>query len=136
MVMFELCEARRKFIWVETHGRLYDPSSWRDRKTLLEDAIKSEADSAETSDRVTRRLSNAARQGRPHGRPGFGFAREYDPKTGRLVRQVLVPAEATLGAELYERLEYGCRSDRCVLINKDDLDRLAEPMLLGLQVGW
>lgn len=58
---------------MDNHGRLYDPSNWRDRKTLLEEAIKNEADSAETSDRVTRTLSHTARQGRPHGRAGFGL---------------------------------------------------------------
>jgi hypothetical protein len=64
VTLIELCEARTKFIWVQTqtHRRLYDPSNYRDRKTLLEDAIKNEADSAETSGRVTRTFSHTARE--------------------------------------------------------------------------
>ncbi|WP_373458732.1 recombinase family protein [Pseudarthrobacter sulfonivorans] len=50
----ELCEMRGIRIWVTTHGRLYDPANARDRRSLLEDAVDSEYESAKTSTTSTR----------------------------------------------------------------------------------
>ena len=50
--LIELCEERGIRIWVTTHGRLYDPANARDRRTLLEDAVDSEYESAKTSKRL------------------------------------------------------------------------------------
>ncbi|MDQ0664685.1 DNA invertase Pin-like site-specific DNA recombinase [Arthrobacter ulcerisalmonis] len=66
--LIELCEERGIRIWVTTHGRLYDPANARDRRTLLEDAVDSEYESAKTSKRLQRDMRSDAEKGRPHGR--------------------------------------------------------------------
>jgi len=107
VTLVELCEERGVHIRVTTHGREYDPANARDRRSLLEDAIDSEYESAKTSRRVTRAAAAAAAAGRPHGRAPWGYRRVYNPTTGRLGSQEADPQRAPLVEELYERLEKG-----------------------------
>lgn len=86
--LLDLCEAQGIRIYVTTHGRLYDPRNGRDRRTLLEDAVDSEYEASKTSDRVRRTTETEAAEGKPHGPVPLGYKREYDPRTGKLLRQI------------------------------------------------
>ncbi len=66
--LLDLCEARGVLIFVTTHGRMYDPRNARDRRSLLEDAIDSEYESAKIMLRTTR--SSAG----PSCRPRLGWS--------------------------------------------------------------
>lgn len=105
--LIELLEQRGVKILVTTHNRMYDPGNPRDRRSLLEDAVDSEYESAKTSLRVRRDTAAAAGKGRPHGRPPFGYRRRYDPVTGVLAEQEIHPDEAPLVRELFDRLLKG-----------------------------
>lgn len=105
--LIELLEQRGIKILVTTHNRMYDPSNPRDRRSLLEDAVDSEYESAKTSLRVRRDTAAAASKGRPHGRPPFGYRRRYDRVTGVLAEQEVHPDEAPLVRELFDRLLKG-----------------------------
>jgi DNA invertase Pin-like site-specific DNA recombinase len=113
VLLVDLCEERRVKIWVHTHERLYDPSNAHDRAALLDDAIKSELSSAETSKRAKRAAAANAKDGNPHGRTPFGYRRRYEYQTNEKGRQVRVvhqeeyTAEAELVRELFKRLEAG-----------------------------
>jgi len=105
--LLRLLEKRRVCVWVTTHSRLYDPRNPRDRRTLLEDAIDSEYESAKTSLRVQRDTAAAARKGRPHGKAGYGYVRVYSQRTGELETQLVEPSEAAVIVELFQRLYRG-----------------------------
>jgi hypothetical protein len=107
VTLIELCEERRVGIAVTTHGRTYDPANPRDRRTLLEDAVDSEYESAKLSTRAKRATAANAADGKPHGRIPFGYRRRYDPVTRRLVAQEPEPTEAPVVVELFERLGAG-----------------------------
>jgi site-specific DNA recombinase len=105
--LIEACEHARVTIWVTTLHREYQPSNARDRRTLLEDAVDSEYESAKTSARVTRSAAAMAAAGQPHGRVPFGYVRRYDARTGRFVEQAPDPAQRALVLELFERVAAG-----------------------------
>lgn len=96
-------------VWVHTHGRVYDPANSRDRRTLLEDAVDSEYESAKTSERLRRDAAALARDGRPTGKVPFGYERTYGIEHGRrvILEQRPHPTEAPLVRELYERILAG-----------------------------
>ena len=58
--LIELCEMRKVRIFVTTHARDYDPTNARDRRSMLEDAVDSEYESAKTSERLRRSTRAAA----------------------------------------------------------------------------
>ncbi|MFF0269496.1 recombinase family protein [Kribbella sp. NPDC004536] len=105
--LIELCEECGVRIHVTTHARTYDPANHRDRRSLQEDAVDSEYDSAKRSDQVNRAMQANAKLGLPHGRTPLGYRRIYDPTTRKLVRQEPDPATAPLIRELFARLEAG-----------------------------
>lgn len=107
VALVDLCEQRRVHIYVTTHRRMYDPSVPRDRRALLEDAVDSEYESGKTSDRVTRNHASRAAAGKPAGAVPFGYRREHDPTTGRLLGRVPEPAEAALVREAFDRFTAG-----------------------------
>ncbi|MEU9506480.1 recombinase family protein [Micromonospora sp. NPDC048170] len=102
-----LLEAANVRVWVSDVGKLYDPSNADDRATLLTGAVRAEYESAQTSRRVKRTVRQKARAGWMHGRAPFGYRREYDPQTGELLRQVIVPEEAEIIQTIFDRLEAG-----------------------------
>jgi site-specific DNA recombinase len=57
--------------------------------------------------RALRTMAALARDGRPGGFTPYGFAREYDPVTGKLVRQYPDPEAAPIVAELTHRVAAG-----------------------------
>lgn len=104
-----LCDAGVK-VHVTTHGRTYDPSSPRDRRSLMEDAVDSEYESGKASARIARALAANAAEGRPHGKVPFGYRREYEVlPSGRRVLTGQVPdeSEAPVVRELLGRLRKG-----------------------------
>jgi site-specific DNA recombinase len=105
--LIELCERAGVRIFVTTHGRVYEPGNPRDRRSLLEDAVDSEYESGKTSLRMTRAHAAGAAQGRPAGVVAYGYQRSYDPRTRALVAQEIVPDEAKVIRELYDRLHKG-----------------------------
>ncbi|WP_026926836.1 recombinase family protein [Granulicoccus phenolivorans] len=102
-----LCEQHAVVIFVTTHGREYDPTTARDRKSLLEDAVDSEYESAKTSARIRRSVKAAAEQGRPHGKNLYGYRRVYDETTRRLLRIEPHPEQAPVVQEAARRFLAG-----------------------------
>jgi site-specific DNA recombinase len=105
--LIELCEARGVRIAVTEHHRIYDPANARDRRSLLEDAVDSEYESAKTSARAKRAAAANAAAGVPHGPVPYGYRRRYDPQTRRYVAQEPEPTEAAVIRELFERVRKG-----------------------------
>jgi site-specific DNA recombinase len=105
--LIELCEERGIRIWVTTHGRLYDPANARDRRTLLEDAVDSEYESAKTSKRLQRDMRSNAEKGRPHGKKIYGYRRIKDAETGALLRVEPDEEEAPVVQEAARRILAG-----------------------------
>ncbi|WP_435589533.1 recombinase family protein [Micromonospora aurantiaca (nom. illeg.)] len=102
-----LLEAASVRVWVSDVGKLYDPRDPDDRATLLNGAVRAEYESAQTSRRVKRTVRQKARAGWMHGQAPFGYRREYDPETGKLLRQVIVPEEAKVVRAIFDRIEAG-----------------------------
>src|SRR4051812_24156956 len=73
-------------------GRVFDMAEADDRFQTGLDFLLSERESDQTRKRVLRAVRANAEKGRPHGRPLYGYRREYDGR-GELVAQV--PDEAT-----------------------------------------
>jgi hypothetical protein len=105
--LINACEKARVWILVTSHGRLYDASNARDRRSLQEDAVDAEYDNAKRRDAVLIATAARAAAGEPHGRAPYGYLREYDPFSRRLVRQARNPAEAPVIEELFARLHAG-----------------------------
>lgn len=114
--LLDLLEARGVQLFVTTHGRLYDPCNARDRRTLLEDAVDSEYESAKTSARLLRSTRAGAEQGRPHGKNLWGYRRIYDPQSRRLLRVEADPETGHLVQEAARRFLGG---DTCYGIAAD-----------------
>lgn len=107
VLLLDLCEERGVKIWVHTHERLYDLANAHDRASLLDDAIKSELSSAETSKRSRRAARSDARAGKPHGRIPYGYRRQYHPDTRKIVSQILRTDEAVIVKEIFRRIIAG-----------------------------
>jgi site-specific DNA recombinase len=105
--LLELCEQRSVSIFVTTHGRCYEPGNGRDRRSLLEDAVDSEYESAKMSTRGRRAAAANAVAGRPHGCIPYGYRRVFHPQTRAFVAQEPQPGEAEVVTELYRRLIQG-----------------------------
>jgi site-specific DNA recombinase len=105
--LLELCEQRSVSIFVTTHGRCYEPGNGRDRRSLLEDAVDSEYESAKISTRARRAAAANAVAGRPHGCIPYGYRRVFHPQTRAFIAQEPEPGEAAVVAELYRRLIQG-----------------------------
>lgn len=105
--LIELCEDRGVQIHVTSDSKTYDPANPRDRRSLLEDAIDSEYESAKVSKRTKRNTASLAAEGRPHGKIPFGYQRVYSDKTGRLEQQIPNPEEAEIIRRLFDQLYKG-----------------------------
>lgn len=67
--------------------RTYDPRSFRDAETLLQDGIDAWRESQKTSARVRKGIRGAVSAGTPLGRETFGYARTKD-RRGKVTGQV------------------------------------------------
>ncbi|AJC60173.1 recombinase family protein [Streptomyces sp. 769] len=88
-------------------GRLYDLSRTDDRFTTGLDALLDERESGITRDRVLRGKKASAAKGRPNGRMLYGYAREYDPRTGEFVKSVMREDQAAVVREAVRRVAGG-----------------------------
>lgn len=75
----ERCRATSTRIYAIRDKHLYDMSVPRDWKTLHEAGVDSGYESEVRSSDTRRGVATAAAAGKPHGRPGFGYSRHYDP---------------------------------------------------------
>jgi DNA invertase Pin-like site-specific DNA recombinase len=107
VTLIESCEAQKVRIHVTTHGRTYDPSNSRDRRSLLEDAVDSEYESGKISARAKRAAAANAAAGKPHGKVPYGYRRRYDELSRRMIAQEPDPIEASVIRELFERIKAG-----------------------------
>lgn len=107
VLLLDLLEQRGKRVLVTTHNRMYDPRVPRDRRSLLEDAVDSEYESAKTHERTTRSRESSAALGRPHGRMPFGYKAIFDERTGKSLGRVPDPGNAEIVRELFDRVVRG-----------------------------
>lgn len=105
--LLKLCERGRITIYVATHHRMYDPGNHRDRRTLLEDAVDADYESGKTSSRGRRAAAASAARGEVWGRVPYGYKREYDATTGRLLGQLPDEREAPVVREICRRVKAG-----------------------------
>jgi len=92
----DYCHDHGILIRVASHGRTYDMANARDWETLAEEGIRSAAETKKISLRVRRGVAGGIRKGRPQGPVPYGYRREYDPATKKLVAQYPDPATAPI----------------------------------------
>lgn len=85
----------RGVMWLTRDG-LIDPDTGSSRLSGGVAALVAESESVNLSDRVRRTTRAKASEGRPHGRERYGYARQYDPRTGALVGVQIEPSEAAV----------------------------------------
>ena len=104
--IIKLCERRGYRIHVTSEGHTFDPRNYGDYDTLNRGILDAEKEARRLSARTTSGIHAAAREGRPHGRIPFGYARDYEAADGRprAVRQYPHPTEGPLVRELFERV--------------------------------
>lgn len=105
--MLETCRDHGVRVYVETHGRLYDPANARDMRTLSEDGVDNAYESDKISDRTLRAMRANAADGRPHSIAPWGYQHLHDERTGQFLRRVVEPTEAGHIRELFARLRQG-----------------------------
>lgn len=96
------CQEHR--MWIGLDEDLWDttnPDHMKYLDSLMVDAIH---EAGKTRKRIHRDQMDAAEAGRPHGKLHFAYRREYDPDTGRLLRQVPDEAKVKLLMEIRRRL--------------------------------
>lgn len=86
-LLLDLLAQGPKFVWIHTHGRMYDATNHRDRRTLLEEAVDAEYEVGKSSDRLRRDHADRAAEGRPAGRISFAYRAVYDDRSGKLIRR-------------------------------------------------
>jgi len=101
----DLCEARGVLLCY--NGRIYDMRRREDRYYTGMDALRNEDEAEAISERNRRTTRLNAERGGPHGRLPYGFRREYDERTGELLRQLPHEAEAEVVRECAERVASG-----------------------------
>ena len=101
----DLCERRGVLLCL--NGQIFDMESSDDRFRTHLDALLAERDVDKIRDNNKRTTRLNAERGRPHGRIGYGWRREYDPDTGALLRQVLHEEQAPIVQECARRVLSG-----------------------------
>lgn len=115
--LLNLCRRRGIFVRVVTHHRTYDLALSRDWRGLAEDGIDNEYEVEKTRVRVSSGVALNAAKGRPHGLVLYGYRRERDPNTGKLIAQVIDPERAEIVREIFRRVA-----------NKDELQTIAKDL--------
>lgn len=139
-------EARVK---IAVDGRVFDVEDPDDAYFLDQMVASGIRESAMTSKRTNRGSESRAAAGRPHGSLCYGYANEYDPATGKVLRRVQNPADAEIVREIARRLlaaesaasiaadlnSRGIPSPREGRWSGSNVSRLAQrPTLAGLRV--
>lgn len=110
VTLIEICEEAGVSFLVTTHGRTYDPANPRDRRSLLEDAVDSEYESAKTSERIRRHVRAHAKNGGIHGKNMYGYRRVYERLPSGRQRAVAIekhPEQAPVVEEAARRFLAG-----------------------------
>lgn len=105
--LLNTCRRQGVLIHITSHDRTYDVGKPRDWRTLAEDGVDSAYESEKVSERIRRGTRSRAAEGRPHGRPLYGYRRVYDSSTGQLVGQELDPAESAVVREIADMVLRG-----------------------------
>lgn len=100
--LVEACQRHRMYIALDED--LWDTTNPDHMKYLDGLMIDSIHESGKTSKRARRNIEDQAEQGRPHGWVHYGYQREYDPKSGDLLRQVLHEEQAEVVRSIAGRL--------------------------------
>ncbi|MBL7496814.1 recombinase family protein, partial [Frankia nepalensis] len=98
--LLDYCQDHGVLIRVASHDRTYDMANARDWETLAEEGIRSAAETKKISLRVRRGVAGGIRKGRPQGSAPYGYRREYDPETKKLVAQYPDPVTAPVVARI------------------------------------
>lgn len=101
----DLCE--RTGVLLCLNGTLYDMRNSDQRFFAQQAALIGSYESDKIRDRALRTMAALARDGRPTGFTPFGYTREYDPNTGKLIRQYPDPDTAKVVEELTRRVAGG-----------------------------
>lgn len=101
----DVCE--RRGVVLCFNGRVLDMDRSDDRFTAHLDALLAERELDRIRDNNKRTTRLNAERGRPHGRIPYGWRREYDKDTGRLLRQVLHEEQAPIVQECARRVLSG-----------------------------
>jgi site-specific DNA recombinase len=132
----DACEANGYLIHITSHERTYNPKNYNDRHELISGIADAEKEARRLSKRTLRGITSAAKEGRPHGRVPFGYARDYEVIDGRprCVRQYPHHHDGELIAELFVRASGATDNrmgdDRVALLfaRKDGAEALPEPI--------
>jgi site-specific DNA recombinase len=101
----DLCE--RHGVWLCLNGTVYDMSNSQQRFFAQLTVLQGGYEADTIRDRNLRTMSELAREGRPTGIVPYGFAREYDPASGALLRQVPDAPQAEVVRELTREVAAG-----------------------------
>lgn len=101
----DLCE--RTGVLLCLNGSVYDMRNSQQRFFAQFAVLQGGYESDTIRDRSLRTMAALAREGRPTGYIPYGYAREYDPNTGKLIRQFPEPGSAAIVAELTRRVAAG-----------------------------
>ncbi len=113
------CRERGVLIHATSHQRTYDPRVPRDWRVLMDDGVEAAFESEKKSVDVRRGVAGAALAGKPHGRPGYGYDRHYDPGD-RSKFQDVPNAASAVAREIITRL---AKRDPVNLVYRDLNDR-------------
>jgi DNA invertase Pin-like site-specific DNA recombinase len=102
-----LAACQERDVRIATGGRVHDPSDPDDGFLLDLGGALAVRESAVTSKRIRRAVRARAAEGRPHGRIPYGYRREHDPATGKVLRQVPDEQTAPVVREIASRLLAG-----------------------------
>ena len=105
--LMSACRAAGVLIHITSHDRGYDMSVPKDERDLSAEAVDAAYESGKTSTRTRRAQAANLRAGRPHGLAPYGYAREYDPRTGEMTRQVPDPKTAPNVRWIVEHVAHG-----------------------------
>lgn len=105
--LLSACRRKGVMIHVTSHRRTYDPAMPRDWRSLAEDGVDSGYESEKTSQRIKRTKAAQAAAGKPDGKLPYGYRREYDPRTGELLAQVINEEQADVIREAARRVLAG-----------------------------
>jgi site-specific DNA recombinase len=101
----DLCE--RTGVLLCMNGTVYDMRNPQQRFFAQFSVLQGGLESDTIRARSLRTMASLAREGRPTGFTPYGYAREYHPLTGKLIRQFPEPESAKIVAELTRRVAGG-----------------------------
>src|SRR5688500_7508333 len=92
---------------IVVNDKLHDPNDPDDGFMLDLTAALAVRESAVIRKRILRSVEDRAHEGRPHGKIPYAYQREYDPDSGKLLRQVPNPNTAPIVQEMARRVLAG-----------------------------